>query len=75
MQSVTPALAFDDSTDQPLYREARLIELRRDALLSARSLRPGSERNQHRQIGRSLRTLLRSPRWLEANTVEGPGPA
>jgi hypothetical protein len=38
----------DGYANQPLYRKARLVELRRAALLSARSLQPGSARNQHR---------------------------
>lgn len=61
----------DGYANQPLYRKARLVELRRAALLSARSLQPGSDRNQHRQIARSVRTLLRSDQWTEQHTVEG----
>ena len=66
MQSVAPV---DNLSDEPLYYDARLVELRRDALRSARSLRPGPERNQHRQIGRSLRSLLRNARWTVKDRV------
>jgi hypothetical protein len=74
MLPVEPARILGGSNELPLYRKARLIELRRNALLHARSLRPGSERNQQRQIARSLCTLSRSPEWL-GNVVEGTEPA
>lgn len=64
------ATAFGDSTDRPVYREARLIELRREALLTARSLQRGPERNQLRQVARSMGSLLRSVQWMEEHTLE-----
>jgi hypothetical protein len=45
--------------------------LRRDVFLHARSVRPGSERNQHRQIALSLRRLLKNQKWLNAHTLNG----
>jgi hypothetical protein len=52
----------------PLYTIDELIEARRGLLRYARSLPPGPERNQRRQIALSLRRLSRSKRWLSANT-------
>jgi hypothetical protein len=46
------------------YSDEELLELRRSTLRFARSLRPGSERNQHRQIAASLRALFRNEQWL-----------
>jgi hypothetical protein len=48
-----------------------LKALRRDVLLHARSVRPGSERNQQRQIALSLRRLLKNQKWLNAHTLNG----
>jgi hypothetical protein len=50
---------------------AYFIELRRNVLRYARTFPPGSERNQHRQIARSLRTLFRNRAWLNAHTLDG----
>jgi hypothetical protein len=44
--------------------------LRRNILLYARSFPPGYERNQHRQIARSLRRLFHDTKWLDAHTLE-----
>jgi hypothetical protein len=63
MPSVARTLPFD----HPLYSKAELIEQRRNILRYARSFPPGSERNQHRQIARSLRTLFKDRKWLEAH--------
>jgi hypothetical protein len=63
--------ALDRSSGPPLYSKAELIELRRNILLYARSFPPGSGRNQHRQIARSLRALFHNAEWLDANTLEG----
>jgi hypothetical protein len=70
MPSVAPALALDNSNDQPLYSKAELIELRRNVLLYARSFPPGFERNQHRQVALSLRRLFNNTKWLDAHTLE-----
>jgi hypothetical protein len=71
MPSVAPA--FDHSNDQPLYTKAELIGLRRTMLLYCRSFPPGFERNQHRQVARSISSLFRNKNWLDAHTVEGSG--
>ncbi len=71
MPSVSPALARDPSDDPPLYSKAELIELRRNILLYARSFPPGVERNQHRQVARSLQRLFHNAKWLDAHTLEG----
>ncbi len=55
----------------PRYTIDELIEARRGLLRYARSLPPGPERNQRRQIALSLRRLSRNKRWLSVNTVEG----
>jgi hypothetical protein len=70
MPSVASALASDQTNDPPLYTKAELIELRRNILLYARSFPPGFERNQHRQVARSLRRLFNDAKWLEAHTLE-----
>jgi hypothetical protein len=57
---------------EPLYRIDDLKLLLRDILFYARSLPPGNERNQHRQIARSLRGLFGNKEWLDAYTTDGP---
>ena len=59
--------------EQPLYRKAELMELRRNVLRYARWFPSGPERNQHRQVALSLRTLFKNRKWLDAHTVEGSG--
>jgi hypothetical protein len=54
-----------------LYTVAELVELRRQVLRFSRSVPPGAERNQHRQIATSLRWLFKNKAWLDAHTVEG----
>jgi hypothetical protein len=56
---------------EPLYLMDDLKVLRRDILLYARSYPPGTERNQHRQIARSLRSLFKDQKWLDAHTIDG----
>jgi hypothetical protein len=51
------------------YTMSELIELRRQMLRFARSLPPGSERNNRRQIASSLRSLFRNKAWLDAHTT------
>jgi hypothetical protein len=53
------------------YSNAQLLQLRRQMLRYARSLRPGPEPNERRQIAASLRSLFRDKRWLDAHIVEG----
>ena len=50
---------------------AYFIEMRRNVLRYARTFRPGTERNQHRQIALSLRTLFKNKTWLESHTLDG----
>jgi hypothetical protein len=47
-----------------LYTLDELTELRRNTLRYARSFPPGDERNQHRQLAVSLRTLFKGEKWL-----------
>jgi hypothetical protein len=67
------ATALEHSSDPPLYSKAELIELRRSVLLYARSFPPGFERNQRRQLARSLRRLFKDTKWLDAHTSDGAG--
>jgi len=50
---------------------AYFVEMRRNVLRYARTFRPGTERNQHRQIALSLRTLFKNKTWLESHTLDG----
>jgi len=65
-----PSVARELALDHPLYSKAKLIEQTRNILRDARSFPPGPERNQHRQIARSLRTLFRNKKWLDAHTID-----
>jgi hypothetical protein len=62
-----PAIARAQNFNPPLYSRSELVEHRRNILRYARLFPPGPERNQHRQIARSLRTLFRNKVWLQAN--------
>jgi hypothetical protein len=53
-----------------LYTMPELIEMRRQVLRFARSIPPGPERNNRRQIALSLRSLFRNKSWLDAHAVE-----
>ena len=46
------------------YTLDELTELRRNTLRYARSFPTGDERNQHRQLAVSLRTLFKGEKWL-----------
>ena len=50
---------------------AHFIEMRRNVLRYARTFRPGTERNQHRQIAQSLRRLFKNKTWLQSHTLDG----
>jgi hypothetical protein len=65
-----PSLARELALDHPFYDKAELIEYRRNILRYARSFPPGPERNQHRQIALSLRTLFRNENWREAHVLK-----
>jgi hypothetical protein len=65
-----PSLAHASALEHQFYDKTELIEHRRNILRYARSFPPGPERNQHRQIARSLRTLFRNEAWREANVLK-----
>jgi hypothetical protein len=54
-----------------LYAIDELRMMRREVLLSVRMYPPGPQRNQHWQVARSLRSLLRNKDWLDTYTIEG----
>ena len=68
-----PSVARPVPLDPPLHTMAELIEQRRNILRYARSFPPGPERNQHRQIARSLRSLFRNSEWLHAHVLREQG--
>lgn len=49
-----------------------LIELVRVSLRYARSLPPGEQRDEHRQVAKSLRALCRSRNWVIARASTAP---
>jgi hypothetical protein len=55
--------------DRTIYRLPELIEARRHNLEIARSLPPGPQRNQHRQLAASIKSLMEDENWLDAHTV------
>jgi hypothetical protein len=65
-----PSVARTLALDLPFYSKAELTEYRRNILRYARSFPPGPERNQHRQIALSLRSLFKNEKWLAAHTVD-----
>ena len=66
MASLAHALVLEHQ----FYDKTELIEHRRNILRYARSFPPGPERNQHRQIALSLRTLFRNRAWRDANVLK-----
>jgi hypothetical protein len=68
-----PSVARELPPDQLLYSKAELIEHRRNILRYTRLSPPGPQRNQHRQVALSLRTLFKNKKWLDIHTVEGSG--
>jgi hypothetical protein len=68
-----PSAARAPALDRLLYTKAEIVEFRRNILRYARKFPPGPERNQHRQIALSLRTLFKNKDWLDAHTFEGSG--
>jgi hypothetical protein len=55
--------------DDPRYSAAELIQLRGQMLQFSRSIPPGPERNERRQIASSLRRLFRNKMWLLAHPL------
>lgn len=53
------------------YARDEMSSMRREALRLARVLPTGPERNQHRQVAKSLRSLLRNESWLKTRTIDG----
>lgn len=51
-----------------VYAMAELYEMQRLVITHARTIPPGPERNQHRQIAKSIRRLLGDPTWLANHT-------
>lgn len=66
-----PSLQLKLTDHHTRYTMEQLVQLRRQMLRFARSLPPGPERNERRQIELSLRSLFRNQVWLDAHTVEG----
>jgi hypothetical protein len=59
--------AIQSAPDHRIYSRAELTKVRRSTSLYARSFPPGPERNYHRQIALSLRSLFTNEAWLEAH--------
>jgi hypothetical protein len=58
-----------DPAATKVYAIAELYEVRRLVIAHARAAPPGPERNQHRQIARSIRRLFGDPTWLADHTI------
>jgi hypothetical protein len=58
------------SARRRFYTPQELYDLRRSVVRFARSFPPGPERNQHRQIALSLRSLFRNSAWLLDHVAE-----
>jgi hypothetical protein len=61
--------ALERASYRPRYTIAEFTEIRRNILRYARSIPPGPDRNQHRQIAVSLRRLSRSAAWRDAYII------
>jgi hypothetical protein len=57
--------------EETRYTMAELYELRRVIIKHSRSIPPGPDRNEHRQIASSMRSLSRDKNWLAVHTVDG----
>jgi hypothetical protein len=68
---IMPAADRQPREDQPRYSLVELVEIRRQLLRYARSMRPGPDRNEYRQVAVSLRRLFEKRQWLDAHNVEG----
>jgi hypothetical protein len=62
-----------DTATTKVYAMAELYEVRRMVIIYARTAPPGPERNQHRQIARSIKRLFGDPTWLANHTTGEPG--
>jgi hypothetical protein len=54
-----------------LYSREELREIRAGVVRYARTFPPDPQRNHHRQVALSLRSLFKNKAWLDAHTVEG----
>jgi hypothetical protein len=61
--------ATERSRKPARYHLPDLLEMRRTALRTARSLPMGPERNQQRQIAASLKTLTKNDDWLAEHVL------
>jgi hypothetical protein len=68
-----PLLQLKLIDDQYRYTMKELLRLRRQTLRFARSLPPGPERNERRQIELSLRSLLRTKTGWPSIRLMGRG--
>ena len=59
--------AIQSMPDRRICSTPELTKVRRSTLLHARSFPPGPERDYHRQIASSLRSLFSNEAWLEAH--------
>jgi hypothetical protein len=65
-----------DTAATKIYSMAELNETRRLVITRARTVAPGDpERNQRRQIARSIRRLFDDPMWLAKHTIGALGKA
>jgi hypothetical protein len=55
------------------YTPAELYELRREIIKHARSIPPGPDRNEHRQIASSVRSLLKDTATIHADSNRKAG--
>ena len=62
-----------ERSNHPLYCLDELIEKRPNILRYARSLPPGAERNQHRQIAVSLRVVFRTRIGWRSTQIKDDG--
>lgn len=53
------------------FSMAELYELRGVIVRHSRTLPPGRDRNEHRQIATSIRLLFKNRKWLALHTVGG----
>ena len=60
-------MTYSEPLVERLYSIQELVELRRNSLRYARSFPRGDERNWHRHVATSLRSLFRDKNWLQAH--------
>jgi hypothetical protein len=60
-----------DTAATTVYALAELYAMQRLEIKRARAIPPGPERNQHRQIAKSIRRLLGDPTWVSNHAGVG----